>query len=505
MEDFSDLSNLQFVESSNWLPNYRFIKKEYKDRPFEPFIRMDRIGKCCDFVSNNSKYNQMILTGREDNEGFIMVESNKVKTSQQKQKPKVRNQPIVQTMGYNPHIKSRPGKKKPNTNYSRYNNRNFNRTKFVNAGSIHSDWQIVIDINMPQLDRKTMEYTMTTLASHGYVQRYNPKFEQVRAKKPYVLPRTKNSPCSVPSTFEDPFLTHMYKAKNEQDEGKACFFMADNLFLVLCTMQKNNFPWNVKLYKYQNKFILYSNSNDPSAAFINLSTYNENLQGNLPEDENELGKLCFESTLINENFLQTCTQKESTITETNEIIGSTSLIDLPVMYKYKRLELQGTNVVYTRVPVEGYEEIAGEKKLILIKTLHEVDQAKWLKDWEANKNLQLTTLYRNNTCKVLKWICQAILAEVTTLKIAFAIRSQYKDSSDHKIIAVEDVPVVELMTTFGFSFDNSLLCLNVILDNLAKLEEDGEYIINKSAFKPSFKVLKVSHLEEIDEEDDDNY
>lgn len=236
---------------------------------------MDRIGKCCDFVSNNSKYNQMITTGREDDDGFIVVETSKVKQANSK-KPQHKAQVPVQYMTYNPHIKVKQNKKKNFTGYNRYNNRNFVKTKFVNAGLIHSHWTIIKDVALPQLDKKKIDYEIETIGQHGHVFKYTKKYEAIGCKKPYQLPRVDNSPVSATSTFEDPFLTYKYKQAEPKDEGKNIFIMTDNLFLALCTLQKNNFPWNIKLFKTKNKYILYSEANNPSAAFINLSTYNEN-------------------------------------------------------------------------------------------------------------------------------------------------------------------------------------------------------------------------------------
>merc|ERR1712226_647050 len=144
---------------------------------------MDRIGKCCDFVSNNSKYNQMMLNGREDDEGFIVVETGKVKQKQKKPQAKQQNT-ITQYMTYNPHYKSRPGKKRNVPNYGRYNNRNYNRTKFVAAGLIHSHWTIVKDVAIPQLDKKKIDYELEDPKTIGSLYKYKKTYEQIRVKKP---------------------------------------------------------------------------------------------------------------------------------------------------------------------------------------------------------------------------------------------------------------------------------------------------------------------------------
>lgn len=366
---------------------------------------MDRIGKCCDFVSNNSKYNQLIATGREDDEGFIIVEKQRIDKNKKKG-PNPRNQVNIQYMTYNPHHHPRKKGNKPQNRT--WNNRNFNRTKFVNAGAIHSEWQVIADITIPQLEKKKIEYSLETLAIQGEVCKYKPQFEQIRSKKPFPLTRHNNFPLSSPNTFDDQYLLSQYKSPSERDAGKNLYYMTDNLFFALCSLQKNQFPWNLRLMKNKNKFILYSDLKDPAAAFINLSTYNENLQGHLPEDENELGLLCFETTLINQNFLRTCTNPDETQSKTITDFSNSKIIDLPVMYHYSRIELAKTNVVYTRAPVEAYVDKDGAPAYLLVKSLMNIEGSAWLKNWENNKSLCLNTMYKNNKSVIFNWLCQSV-------------------------------------------------------------------------------------------------
>jgi len=253
--------------------------------------------------------------------------------------------------------------------------------------------------------------------------------------------------------------------------------------------------------KNRKKCILYSTSSDASAAFVNLQTHNENLQGNLPEDENELGLLCVEETLVNQNFLRGCTIKDKKETKVNEKIGNYQIIDLPVMYRYKRIELAGSNVVYTRLPYDSYVEIGGQKQYVLVKSLNAIEGSKWLKNWEANKSLVLNGFYKENKSIIYKWLLQAKLVGAPNIKLAIALRRDSKERDEHKIIGVEDVKVNDLANFLGFNFETSMVCLNLILESLVNIEEDGEYIINKTAFKPSCKLMKIIEADSEDSED----
>jgi len=259
----------------------------------------------------------------------------------------------------------------------------------------------------------------------------------------------------------------------------------------------------MRLMKSGNKFILYTTSSDSSAAFINLQTHNENIQEHLPDDETELGLLCVETTLINQNFLRVCTLKEEMETAAEPIIDDQPIIDLPVLQKYKRIELGGINVVYTRIPVESYvEDKDGKKQYVLVKSLNGISGAQWLKNWESNKSLQLNTFFKNNKSIVCKWLVQAVLTGANSIKIAIAVRNNSKDREDHKIISVEEVKISELQNVFQFNFETMLCSLNVVLDSLKKIDENGEYIINKVPFKPNFNILKIQEDESEEDSDD---
>jgi hypothetical protein len=206
---------------------------------------------------------------------------------------------------------------------------------------------------------------------------------------------------------------------------------------------------------------------------------------------------------VNQNFLRTCTNPEETQSKSITDFSNSKIIDLPVMYHYSRIELAKTNVVYTRAPVEAYVDKDGAPAYLLVKSLMNIEGTAWLKSWENNKSLCLNTMYKNNKSVIFNWLCQSVLTGAKTIKIAIAVRATAKQNDEHKIIGVEDVQVSELANLFGFNFETSMLCLNVVLDALSKLDEDGEYIINKTAYKPNVKLLKI--VEQDDDDDDDPY
>jgi len=110
---------------------------------------------------------------REDEDGFITVEKQTVK----KEKKGIinnKNQPFQQMFTYNQHVYL--NKSKTNNYRRNYTYRNYNRTKFVNAGSIHSEWQVISDVNIPVLEKKTIQCDFKDLGDHGEILKFDNKF-----------------------------------------------------------------------------------------------------------------------------------------------------------------------------------------------------------------------------------------------------------------------------------------------------------------------------------------
>jgi len=89
---------------------------------------------------------------------------------------------------------------------NRYNNKNYNKTKFINAGMIHSEWKVVDDVTIPNLEKKKIQNVITDMTSNGEIFKFDTKFHRITSKKPWNLPKPQKLALSSPNTFEDPFL-----------------------------------------------------------------------------------------------------------------------------------------------------------------------------------------------------------------------------------------------------------------------------------------------------------
>jgi len=65
----------------------------------------------------------------------------------------------------------------------------------------------------------------------------------------------------------------------------------------------------------------------------------------------------------------------------------------------------------------------------------------WKQKLDASRGQVETTEFRNNSCKLSKWLCQASLADVDTIKIGFVTKV---DKNRHSILLIEQQKVTTL-------------------------------------------------------------
>lgn len=437
-------------------------------------------------------------------DGFIIVESKK-KYKSNSIKPPVKTTVTAVPMTYNPHYNNR-GKKK---NYIKHSQKNYKKTKFVHGGGIRSEWKKVDQVNIVQLEKKTIEYKLEDYKEVGYLREFDRNYQlKLRPKTAIKLKQHYKSPVGGSDISDDPVFVELME--KEFPEDCKVFFMDDVTFTALSTMHKSNFPFNVHAFKYENKFCLFIKDNDDGSAFAAFSTYDENVNGNLPETEAELGKLCLDTTMIETNFGVQCLKPNSS---QNEKLGEEEELEyfeeaaeegrikMPKLYSYKKLTLNKNTIVYVRTTIDAYETVNNEQRRIMLRTFNNTKSSTWIKKWETQKSIFLTDAYQNNSSRVLKWITQAYLSGVNVLKIGFVVKAASLKTENFKVISVEDVNIKDMGHFFGFNNKDLFGCLSFILDRLGKVSEDCLYAINKTPFENNFTIFEVPNEEEGEEEE----
>jgi len=235
-------------------------------------------------------------------------------------------------------------------------------------------------------------------------------------------------------------------------------------------------------------FTVNENSNDPPLDEVT----------DIPA--NSLESLHKEATTANNNFAQQVLIKDSPVNEVkfepNPFAQGND--HLPsVAYCYRVFDLGDNTNVCVRCEYDSFEdiEVKGVKKRrnILIKTLTEYDQkitGGWRMKLESQKAGCLATELKNNNCKIMKWVLQAHLAEISSIKIGWISRVNLKDPNLHSILAVTNHPVNELASELGVEWVHAWGLLKYILNQLQKLVE-GSYIIIRDPSRKNIQIYKT--------------
>ena len=148
-----------------------------------------------------------------------------------------------------------------------------------------------------------------------------------------------------------------------------------------------------------------------------------------------------------------------------------------------------------RTEVNGVTESRGQNALLCARALLEYDpKVSQTVDWRAKIETQrgavIATELKNNSNKLAKWTCCAILAGADLLKLGFVSRVHPKDPNAHSILNTQTFKPKDFAAQINLNYDNIWGALGFILDVVEK-QVDGTYILVKDPNKPQLRMYKV--------------
>ncbi|XP_016120075.1 eukaryotic translation initiation factor 3 subunit D-like [Sinocyclocheilus grahami] len=140
----------------------------------------------------------------------------------------------------------------------------------------------------------------------------------------------------------------------------------------------------------------------------------------------------------------------------------------------------------------------GEVSFVNVKTLNEWDSrhcngVDWRQKLDSQRGAVLATELKNNSYKLARWTCCAILAGSEYLKLGYVSRYHVKDSSRHVVLGTQQFKPNEFASQINLSMENAWGILRCVIDICRKLEE-GKYLILKDPNKARRKLCWVSSL-----------
>jgi len=337
---------------------------------------------------------------------------------------------------------------------------------------VRDNWRIIEEMDFPRLAKLKLPDIgqPVDLYTAGSLEKYNKQYDRVTTRNSKPL-ESNNRVFHKVTTTDDPIIRSLAREGN--------VFGTDAIISTLMCSTKSVIPWDIIVQRVGKK--LFFDIRDSSD--FHLHTVYETTQEQMAEEGvNTPDSLAVEATYINSSFSQQCLQKGDKIdfdhpnpfaADENEEIAS-------IGYRYRKFDLgNGINLV-VRCEQDAVIQQGADKLYLNIKALNEFDPRVSKIDWRQKLDSQigsvLATELKNNSCKVAKWTCNAILAGSDYLKLGYVSRIVPNDTTRHLILGTQQFKPKEFANQIALDMDNAWGILRVIIDTCMKLSE-GKYLL----------------------------
>jgi len=387
-----------------------------------------------------------------------------------------------------------------NFGFRRWNDRNQQQQKQKNASvMVRDNWSVLEEMDFPRLTKLKLPDigNPTDLYKAGSLEKYNKSFDRVTTKNLKPL-ESNNRIFHKVTTTDDPIIRSL--------AGKGNVFGTDAIISTLMCCTRSVAPWDIIVQRVGKK--LFFDKRD-SPDFDLHAVYETTQEQMAEEGVNAPGNLALEATFINSSFSQQCLLKGDKIDfdKPNPFTGDENEEVASVGYRYRKFELgDGINLVI-RCEHDAVIQQGGENLFFNIKALNEFDPRVSKIDWRQKLDSQvgsvLATELKNNSCKMAKWTCNAILAGSDYLKLGYVSRILPNDTTRHVILGTQQFKPKEFANQIALDMDNAWGILRVIIDTCMKLGE-GKYLLLRDPNKPMIRLYNIpdSTFESSDDSDD---
>ncbi|WWC69596.1 eukaryotic translation initiation factor 3 subunit D [Kwoniella pini CBS 10737] len=521
------LPHIQDNADGSWGPSTSALPAQFKDIPYAPFSKSDKITKVADWhdlpadaQGGRQRQGQPRRQGREaygaaegtvfgfvhdeDEKSFSLVDSgarttNRIKAPIRAVRQLRGNAPARGTRGRGGGRGGFGGRGRGGARggYGDWNKPQRTRDSSV---TISPDWQVLEEIDFTRLAKLNLSVSEAEdLASYGTVQAYDRAFDRIntRNEKPLeILDRVRYNT----STSDDPVIAQLAEKKAAQ------IFATDSILSVLMTSPRSVNSWDIIFERKGDQLFLDKRESGP----FDYITVNENAaEAPLDSDDqtniNSAGSLSLEATYVNQNFSsQVIDPKSKSVTPKPNPFYSADVETEPLastLYKYRKFDLSisedETFDLIVRTEADAY--LGKRDTLITVKALNEFDprsqggSAKPL-DWRKNLDIQkgaiVASEMKNNSAKLARWAVQSILVGAEYMKMGYISRANSKDAQRHVIVGVQSFKPNDFARQMNVSLTNGWGIVRTIADLLLK-QPEGKYVLVKDPNAPQIKLYKV--------------
>lgn len=535
--------------STGWGPNT--IPPQFKDMPYQPFSKSDRLGKVSDWTGTTyqdrrwmNKYQSQVGAGgtqyayyhEEDEASFQLVDSAK------QTKPMYgrgrffrggrggfrggfrgrwnqafnKGQPVqLQTLTKAQKIKERDRQRqvrkwqKQQAGRQQYHNRNAPIKNREASVTVRADWIVVEEMDFPRLGKLQLPNIgePDDLIQCGSLEFYDKTYDRVNVKNEKPLQRIDRIFHTV-TTTDDPIIRKLTKTETD-----ANVFVTDAILATLMCASRSAYSWDIVVQKIGGKVFLDKRDNTE----FDLLTVSET-SAEPPQEEgsstNSPRNLALEATFVNHNFSQQVLRgpdDKFKFDEENPFVDADEEGEVAsVAYRYRKWNLGNDIQLICRCEIDAVQQGSNnEVQFINVKALNEWDSrhsggVDWRQKLDTQRGAVLANELKNNACKLAKWTAQAVLAGVDNLKFGYITRYNVKDSSRHIILGTQQFKPIEFGQQINLSMDNAWAIVRCVIDIVMK-QSDGKYLIVKDPNKPVLRLYDIpNHTFDSDEDSEDS-
>jgi translation initiation factor 3 subunit D len=114
----------------------------------------------------------------------------------------------------------------------------------------------------------------------------------------------------------------------------------------------------------------------------------------------------------------------------------------------------------------------------------------WRKKIETQRGAVLATELKNNANKLAKWTCQAMLADVSILKLGYVSRQSPRNNKAHSIVQMQTYKPKDFATQINLSHLNMWGIFKSIVD-ICRKQEDGKLLLVKDPNKALLRLYEL--------------
>jgi len=551
---------------TGWGPNT--VPPKFKDMPYQPFSKADRLGKISDWTGNTyqdrrymNKYNAQIGAGgtqyayyhEEDESSFQLVDTAKTtrpmfgrgrffrggvrggrgmaggrggaqRWNQQNAAKAAPMQVLSKAQKNKERERQRQVRKWQQQQKGRQNYNRPNQIKQREASvTVRPDWIVLEEMEKAQLSKLALPTVSEPedLLCCGSMEYYDKTYDRVNVKSEKPLKRIDRVFHTV-TTTDDPIIRKLTKSQSDVN-----VFATDAILATLMCCTRSAYSWDIVVQKIGGKVFLDKRDNTE----FDLLTVSETAAEPPQEEGNSLNSprnLALEATFINHNYSQQVLKSDGEkykFPEDNPFDEDANNSDddseaeksedknsvASVGYRYRKWDLGNNIKLVARCEHDAVAQGTNNEMLFLsTKALNEWDSrfsggVDWRQKLDVQPGAVLANELKHNACKLAKWTVQALLVGSDIIKFGYITRFKIKDSSRHVILGSQQFKPLEFANQINLSMDNAWGIVRCIID-LVMQQKDGKYLIVKDPNKSVLRLYDIpdSTFESDEDSDEDD-